>query len=286
METIKSYLEGYYYNDDKLRGRKFKFPSFTNELFKKNNVNKDEYNKFIDIIKRNILENKNPFEDRKKNSQEYFEDVCRGFIDSRCCIQYDQDKGFYEITIPNISYIDEFISSLNIHCELIREYDDELEESIQESIQEECLQGESVQEKPIQESVQEKDRMKIYSKNLVKETILFRGTNCVDLIFKVFFPDKLYFPKNRSKYNDIINAFFQFSDSNNIRCGPQMKVVLRDTEAVMPKKLRATDIGYDLTIIKIDDINYDTGVIRYDTGVSISIDHGWYAQIVPRSSFR
>jgi hypothetical protein len=52
----------------------------------------------------------------------------------------------------------------------------------------------------------------------------------------------------------------------------------------MPWKRRASDIGFNVTIYAIDkELPY--GGIRYETGLMMQPDDGWYCELVPRSSF-
>lgn len=54
-------------------------------------------------------------------------------------------------------------------------------------------------------------------------------------------------------------------------------------DAVLPTKSRASDVGYDLTIIeKVKDISSKT--VMYDTCIIVSPQFGFYTKIVPRSS--
>jgi deoxyuridine 5'-triphosphate nucleotidohydrolase len=53
--------------------------------------------------------------------------------------------------------------------------------------------------------------------------------------------------------------------------------------AVEPSKPRYSDIGYDLTIIKKGP-SMGTLTTLYDTGISVKIMYGYYAEVVPRSS--
>ena len=54
-------------------------------------------------------------------------------------------------------------------------------------------------------------------------------------------------------------------------------------EAVVPQKARATDAGYDLSVIrKVKDLN--RVVALYDTGLRVRAPHGYYTEVVPRSS--
>jgi dUTP pyrophosphatase len=53
--------------------------------------------------------------------------------------------------------------------------------------------------------------------------------------------------------------------------------------AVLPTKAHESDIGYDLVAIKKHKV-LDSGVILYDTGLSLSPPKGFYLEILPRSS--
>lgn len=54
-------------------------------------------------------------------------------------------------------------------------------------------------------------------------------------------------------------------------------------EAITPSKSRISDVGYDLSIIKkVKTLNQV--VALYDTGIKVRVPHGYYTEIVPRSS--
>jgi deoxyuridine 5'-triphosphate nucleotidohydrolase len=54
-------------------------------------------------------------------------------------------------------------------------------------------------------------------------------------------------------------------------------------DAILPCKSRASDVGYDLSIIrKVKALN--AVVSLYDTGIKVRVPHGYYTEIVPRSS--
>lgn len=54
-------------------------------------------------------------------------------------------------------------------------------------------------------------------------------------------------------------------------------------EAILPSKTRMSDVGYDISIIrKVKDLT--NLVALYDTGLKIRVPHGYYTEIVPRSS--
>lgn len=53
--------------------------------------------------------------------------------------------------------------------------------------------------------------------------------------------------------------------------------------AIIPTKSRISDVGYDLSIIrKVKALN--NVVSLYDTGIKVRVPHGYYTEIVPRSS--
>jgi deoxyuridine 5'-triphosphate nucleotidohydrolase len=60
-------------------------------------------------------------------------------------------------------------------------------------------------------------------------------------------------------------------------------VTKKDSRAILPSKKRASDVGYDLTIIsKVKDMGTHTAL--YDTGLIIQPPPGYYIEVVPRSS--
>ena len=80
------------------------------------------------------------------------------------------------------------------------------------------------------------------------------------------------------------------SESTSSKCPiiprESIKVKLLSEFAVLPSKSRASDTGYDLTLISIvKRVPIDTGdVVFYGTGVAVSPPNGYYFDLVPRSS--
>jgi dUTP pyrophosphatase len=62
-----------------------------------------------------------------------------------------------------------------------------------------------------------------------------------------------------------------------------IKCVVKDERAVIPSRAHDKDVGYDLTAIKKHKV-LDSGIILYDTGISVAPPEGHYIEIVPRSS--
>lgn len=71
----------------------------------------------------------------------------------------------------------------------------------------------------------------------------------------------------------------------NMQTFPKPTCVIRrtDTNAVVPNKTHASDVGYDVTIIK-EHKRLGNRVIMYDTGLQLTVSQGFYAELVPRSS--
>ena len=64
---------------------------------------------------------------------------------------------------------------------------------------------------------------------------------------------------------------------------PTCHILKTDPNAVIPYKSRFSDVGLDLVIIKKAK-QYTPRTTLYDTGIALNLPHGYYAEIVPRSS--
>lgn len=64
---------------------------------------------------------------------------------------------------------------------------------------------------------------------------------------------------------------------------PTLNVVRTHPDAVMPFKTRMSDVGYDLTLIRLHKRISDV-VFLYDTGIRVRVSDGFYCEIIPRSS--
>ena len=104
------------------------------------------------------------------------------------------------------------------------------------------------------------------------------GTNAIDFL------GKLYAGRENSKENSENFEKYQqwLYPSGNDRL-PRCQVYKKDELAIIPAKSKESDVGYDLTVIKVAKKLSDK-VTLYDTGLTISVQHGFYAEVVPRSS--
>jgi dUTP pyrophosphatase len=109
-----------------------------------------------------------------------------------------------------------------------------------------------------------------------KNAIKYNDVNVIDFLGKIYKQGDVL--KNDILYNKYISMLLY-----NDKSLPSCKIFKNDTNAVIPSKVRESDAGYDLTIIKkVKDLNETT--VLYDTGISIVLPPCYYAEIVPRSS--
>lgn len=89
-----------------------------------------------------------------------------------------------------------------------------------------------------------------------------------------------------SNYNlfdcDVVDFLGKYSNYYQVNF-PQCLFKLVDEKAVVPSKVRESDAGYDLTIIKLHK-QLTPKTALYDTGIQLSIPNGYYIEVVPRSS--
>jgi dUTP pyrophosphatase len=105
--------------------------------------------------------------------------------------------------------------------------------------------------------------------------LTFTGLNFLDLLYHIYYEDTAGYhnPKFVHLYNIVCNW-----ESRNL----SFKYKRTHEDAVAPFKTRASDSGYDLTLIsKVKEVN---GVEFFDTGVIVEPPLGYYFDLVPRSS--
>jgi deoxyuridine 5'-triphosphate nucleotidohydrolase len=111
----------------------------------------------------------------------------------------------------------------------------------------------------------------------------YSSTNCIDLLGLIY--------KNKTKH--LFNkSFYKLFESlinwknichlNTLKLDT-CKIYKSDPNAIIPSKGHESDVGYDLTIIKIFK-QLTPSTILYDTGIKLNVDYGYYIEIVPRSS--
>ena len=124
---------------------------------------------------------------------------------------------------------------------------------------------------------------KYKGKTLKKGDVIFWcGNNCLDFLSVLYDKSNISMNRKRNKYYDISTWIPSLSGRGSHGKLPKVKWNKCKKNAVPPTKSRASDTGYDLTII---DVVKDLGETKlYGTGIKVSPDYGWYLDLVPRSS--
>lgn len=115
---------------------------------------------------------------------------------------------------------------------------------------------------------------------MADSAILFQGVNMLDFLGHIYTNAPMKGDLNEFKTTNS-SKFTQWL--YHTQSHPVCLFKKEEEDAVIPFKCRFSDVGYDLTIIdKVKTFNSSTTL--YDTGISLSIPYGYYAEIVPRSS--
>lgn len=110
-------------------------------------------------------------------------------------------------------------------------------------------------------------------------------SNALDLLALIFESDLHHIlKKDKNQYNRIYFTYLKLSGGyKHFNTVPTLKYLKLSNNAIIPFKARASDAGYDLTIIsKVKQLTNNTWL--YGTGLKIQIPIGYYAEIVGRSS--
>jgi len=109
-----------------------------------------------------------------------------------------------------------------------------------------------------------------------EKRIVYQGSNAIDFLGKIY--DAAGSLRQPEKYK----IYCEW-----LGCGegliPECYVYKTDKAAVIPSKSKTSDAGYDLTLIK-EEKKWLNNITLYDTGIKIRVNHGLYAEVVPRSS--
>lgn len=119
---------------------------------------------------------------------------------------------------------------------------------------------------------------------IVKNQIEWYGTSALDFLHKLYVNAKFYLQRKQNMYCDISTWVPGLIGAGNFGNIDKMIWCKADKMAVAPFKSRASDSGYDLTIIKKLK-NDGLGVVEFfDTGIKIMPPFGYYYDLVARSS--
>lgn len=110
--------------------------------------------------------------------------------------------------------------------------------------------------------------------------ITYTETNCIDFLGNIYelHNSSLYLESKYQKYVD-----WSTCSKEILWKIPTCYVFKTDVNAVFPSKSKPSDVGYDLTVIK-EEKKWLNNITLYDTGLKLRVHHGYYAEVVPRSS--
>jgi deoxyuridine 5'-triphosphate nucleotidohydrolase len=105
--------------------------------------------------------------------------------------------------------------------------------------------------------------------------IVFMSTNAIDFFGYLYTHAGVYKKQSlMTRFSQIVNGTDRL---------PECKIFKTDHSAILPIKAKESDVGYDVSIIRMHKKLTGTCSL-YDTGIKVSVDHGYYTEIVPRSS--
>lgn len=117
--------------------------------------------------------------------------------------------------------------------------------------------------------------------NEKNNSIEWSGNNCLDFLHKLYFNSSMRLIRKYNLYEDISTWVPSVSYSKYFKneCFKYSKTRL---DAIAPSKTRASDSGYDLTVLEKVKSFGEVGL--YDTGIKVTPNFGLYFDLVPRSS--
>jgi deoxyuridine 5'-triphosphate nucleotidohydrolase len=116
-----------------------------------------------------------------------------------------------------------------------------------------------------------------------KDRLEWSNNNALDFLFKLYNNSSIELARKK----DLYELWRQYvpglkgKGNNKVKIGP-IEIQRTRQNAILPYKVRASDVGYDLTVI--EKIKSTDCVDFYTTGLKMRPDFGWFGMVVPRSS--
>jgi deoxyuridine 5'-triphosphate nucleotidohydrolase len=110
--------------------------------------------------------------------------------------------------------------------------------------------------------------------------LMWYGINSLDFLAKIYDGSSYRMVRKYASYLDIVN--WQPRIAGSQYCIDGIKIGRTTRDAIIPTKAHGSDSGYDLTIIsKVKEFGR---MELFDTGICVEPPHGFYFDVVPRSS--
>lgn len=113
-------------------------------------------------------------------------------------------------------------------------------------------------------------------------SLVWSGNNALDFLHKIYHNSQIHLNRKYELYEIWSQYICGLSGSGVHVQLPKIKINKTRKDAVLPNKIRASDSGYDITIIEKLWTRGNTSL--YETGIKVEPDFGWYVIVVPRSS--
>lgn len=113
---------------------------------------------------------------------------------------------------------------------------------------------------------------------------VFFGTNALEFIAYIYKDvstkkeGTIEMTNNYTKYKQLMYCWSPTHTTNDTT----FKFMRTRQDAVPPRKAHATDSGYDLWLL--EKVKEENGMMMYDTGIAVKPPHGFYFELVGRSS--
>lgn len=130
-----------------------------------------------------------------------------------------------------------------------------------------------------------------YNKNNISYNYIlqFKFVNVLDILSKIYHPNVKESEVDEELYNEYMtlsnyqHIYYDCENDNLYYRLPKCNFIINNKNAIIPSKKNASDIGYDLTIIKTHK-RISENIVMYDTGIQVKPQYGYYFEIIPRSS--
>jgi len=129
------------------------------------------------------------------------------------------------------------------------------------------------------------EKTAMFAPRMEEEGVAWQGVNALDFLGYLYEDTLWRMERKMSRYHDWAMWLPQLGGAGNSGFERPLFYWSRtDPEAIPPTKSRPSDSGYDLTLLGPRGGDEDRPVQLYRTGVRVSPLHGWYFDLVPRSS--
>jgi deoxyuridine 5'-triphosphate nucleotidohydrolase len=125
----------------------------------------------------------------------------------------------------------------------------------------------------------------VVSSDIGSVECVFWGTNAIEFIARIYkdvstkSEDVVETTNNYWRYKQLM---YCWSPTHSANEDTSFKYMRTRQDAIPPRKAHVTDSGYDLWLV--EKVSEENGMVMYDTGIAVKPPHGYYFELVGRSS--